>query len=58
MSIDPTTVQAPDQSQWEAYDREFPPPVPAGRYLFKTPDTFTYEDHDGFMRIRYFITPR
>jgi hypothetical protein len=51
MSIDPTTLQAPDQSQWEAYDREFPPPVPAGRYLFKAPDTFTYEDHDGFMRV-------
>jgi len=51
MSIDPTTLKAPDQEQWAAYDREFPPPPPAGRYLFKAPNEFTYEDHEGFMRV-------
>jgi hypothetical protein len=51
MSIDPTTLKVPDQEQWAAYDRKFPPPAPAGRYLFKAPDTFTYEDHDGFLRV-------
>ena len=51
MSIDPTSLKVPDQEQWKAYDREFPPPAPAGRYLFKAPDQFMYEEHDGFLRI-------
>jgi hypothetical protein len=51
MSIDPTSLKAPDPDQWEAYDRGFAPPPPAGRYLFKAPNDFTYEDHDGYMRL-------
>ena len=51
MSIDPTTLQAPDPEQWDAYDRPALPPPPSQRYLFRAPETFTYEDHDGMLRV-------
>jgi hypothetical protein len=51
MSIDPTTLQAPDPEQWDAYDRPALPPPPSQRYLFKAPDKFTYEDHEGMLRV-------
>ena len=49
--INPTELIAPDPGQWDAYDRPAAPPVPSGRYLMKAPDSVTYEDHEGLMRI-------
>ena len=51
MSINPTELTPPDPTQWDAYDRPPAPPVPAGRYLCKAPDSVTYEDHEGMLRI-------
>ena len=49
--INPTELIAPDPGQWDAYDRPAAPPVPSGRYLMKAPDSVTYEDHEGLLRI-------
>ena len=39
MSIDPTTLRAPDPTQWDEYDKPYPM-VPAGRITGKAPDKF------------------
>ena len=49
--INPSELSAPDPGQWDAYDRPAAPPVPSGRYLMKAPDSVTYEDHEGLLRI-------
>lgn len=51
MSIDPRSLKVPDQQQYEVYTRPMSAPPPPGRYLGKIPDNFTYEDHDGYLRV-------
>ena len=51
MSIDPRTLQVPSPEQYDAYQRPMSAPPLPGRYLGKIPDSFTYEAHDGYLRV-------